>query len=606
MNIWTKLAMFSFFETDRLYLRPFFFSDSQDFYEIASNPENLQFIFPTQASLEESQYALANYFMKSPLGVWAICDQKNQQMIGSIKFEKIDEIKKEAELGYFLKKEAWSQGFMTEVVKKLCQLSFEEFDLKQLSIITHLENEASQKVALKSGFSLFRQFKGSDRYTRKMRDYLEFRYVKENSMSKHQEILSYLEELPVGKRVSVRSISNHLGVSDGTAYRAIKEAENRGIVETRPRSGTIRVKSQKVAIERLTFAEIAEVTSSEILAGQEGLEREFSKFSIGAMTEQNILSYLHDGGLLIVGDRTRIQLLALENENAVLVTGGFQVHDDVLKLANQKGIPVLRSKHDTFTVATMINKALSNVQIKTDILTVEKLYRPSHEYGFLRETDTVKDYLDLVRKNRSSRFPVINQHQVVVGVVTMRDAGDKSPSTTIDKVMSRSLFLVGLSTNIANVSQRMIAEDFEMVPVVRNNQTLLGVVTRRDVMEKMSRSQVSALPTFSEQIGQKLSYHHDEVVITVEPFMLEKNGVLANGVLAEILTHMTQDLVVNSGRNLIIEQMLIYFLQAVQIDDILRIQARIIHHTRRSAIIDYDIYHGHQIVSKANVTVKIN
>lgn len=167
-----------FFETDRLYLRPFFFSDSQDFREIASNPENLQFIFPTQASLEESQYALTNYFMKSPLGVWAICDQKNQQMIGSIKFEKLDEIKKEAELGYFLRKDAWSQGFMTEVVRKICQLSFEEFGLKQLFIITHLENEPSQRVALKSGFSLFRQFKGSDRYTRKMRDYLEFRYVK--------------------------------------------------------------------------------------------------------------------------------------------------------------------------------------------------------------------------------------------------------------------------------------------------------------------------------------------------------------------------------------------------------------------------------------------
>ena len=44
-------------------------------------------------------------------------------------------------------------------------------------------------------------------------------------MSKHQEILDYLEALPIGKRVSVRSISNHLQVSDGTAYRAIKEAE---------------------------------------------------------------------------------------------------------------------------------------------------------------------------------------------------------------------------------------------------------------------------------------------------------------------------------------------------------------------------------------------
>lgn len=44
------------------------------------------------------------------------------------------------------------------------------------------------------------------------------------SMSKHQEILDYLGTT-IGKRVSVRSISNFLNVSDGTAYRAIEEAE---------------------------------------------------------------------------------------------------------------------------------------------------------------------------------------------------------------------------------------------------------------------------------------------------------------------------------------------------------------------------------------------
>ena len=122
----------------------------------------------------------------------------------------------------------------------------------------------------------------------------------------------------------------------------------------------------------------------------------------------------------------------------------------------------------------MINKALSNMQIKTDILTVEQVYRPFHEYGYLSETDTVRDYLDLVRKNRFSRFPVVNQHQMVVGVVTMRDAGDKAPQTTLDKVMSRTIFTTNLSTSIATISQRMIAEDYEMIPVVRNNQTLLG------------------------------------------------------------------------------------------------------------------------------------
>ena len=42
--------------------------------------------------------------MKNPFGVWAICDKETNQMIGSIKFEKLDEIKGEAELGYFYAK----------------------------------------------------------------------------------------------------------------------------------------------------------------------------------------------------------------------------------------------------------------------------------------------------------------------------------------------------------------------------------------------------------------------------------------------------------------------------------------------------------------------
>jgi len=96
MNIWTKLAEFAVIDTERLRLRPFSYQDAEDFYAIASNPKNLEFIFPSQASIEESQYVLANYFMRNPLGVWAICDKESQRMIGSIKFEKLDEIKKEA------------------------------------------------------------------------------------------------------------------------------------------------------------------------------------------------------------------------------------------------------------------------------------------------------------------------------------------------------------------------------------------------------------------------------------------------------------------------------------------------------------------------------
>ena len=178
MNLWTQLAAFSFIETEHSFLRPILFGDAESLYKIASNPENLRFIFPVQANLQESQHVLANYFMKYPLGIWAICDKSSKQMIGSIKFEKVDEIKNEVELGYFLNKDYWGRGLMTECVKNIIYLSFTQFGFKQLRIVTHLENKASQRVAQKSGFRFGRQFRGSDRYTRKMRDYLEFFYEK--------------------------------------------------------------------------------------------------------------------------------------------------------------------------------------------------------------------------------------------------------------------------------------------------------------------------------------------------------------------------------------------------------------------------------------------
>ena len=76
------------------------------------------------------------------------------------------------------------------------------------------------------------------------------------------------------------------------------------------------------------------------------------------MTIENITRYLTKGDLLIVGDREDIQLLALEHNNAILVTGGFQVSDRVKELSRLKQFPVMVTTYDTFTVATMINQAL--------------------------------------------------------------------------------------------------------------------------------------------------------------------------------------------------------------------------------------------------------
>ncbi|MGT2887103.1 GNAT family N-acetyltransferase [Streptococcus didelphis] len=174
MDIWTKIAACSYIETERLILRPPSFKDAPSFFDISGNPEQVDFIFPSLMTKAESDYLLTHAFLKNPLGKWAIQVKSDQKMIGIISFDKMDSKLLSGELGYFLNKTFREKGYMTEALKTILYFSFREFQMKHITIITHAENRASQRVAEKSGFSFIREFKGSDRYTHKMRRYKEY------------------------------------------------------------------------------------------------------------------------------------------------------------------------------------------------------------------------------------------------------------------------------------------------------------------------------------------------------------------------------------------------------------------------------------------------
>ncbi len=72
--------------------------------------------------------------------------------------------------------------------------------------------------------------------------------------TKHEQILQYIANLAVGTKISVRTIAKQQQVSEGTAYRAIKEAENTGLVSTIERVGTIRIEQKPINnIDSLTL-----------------------------------------------------------------------------------------------------------------------------------------------------------------------------------------------------------------------------------------------------------------------------------------------------------------------------------------------------------------
>lgn len=174
MTLWMQLAKFACFETDHFVLRPFSFEDGEDFYTIVSHAENLPFIFPVLKDKEIAVATMVEKFIRSPLGNWAIVDKISGRMIGALCFEKLEERQLSAELSYFLKKDYWGQGLMTEAVRTLVYLAFYEFGMRELTIVTHEENVASQRVARKAGFVQINHYRGSDRYSHKMRNYLKF------------------------------------------------------------------------------------------------------------------------------------------------------------------------------------------------------------------------------------------------------------------------------------------------------------------------------------------------------------------------------------------------------------------------------------------------
>jgi predicted transcriptional regulator len=437
--------------------------------------------------------------------------------------------------------------------------------------------------------------------------------------TKHDLILAHIESLPVGERISVRGIAKELEVSEGTAYRAIKDAENIGLVSTIQRVGTIRIERKlKKHIEKLTFSEVVRIIEGDVLGGSAGLDKDLNRFVIGAMKENAMERYITPGSLMIVGNRENVQELALKQGAAVLITGGFDTAAEIQQLADELELPILRTTYDTFTVATMINRALSDQLIKKDILLVSDIYMPLDKTKYLTITDTVKDYKRLSEETHHSRYPVVNRNMRVVGIVTAKDVFEKSSSQLIERVMTRDPRMVKKEMSVASVSHQMIWDGLEVMPVVADDLSLIGIVTRQDVMKAMQlvQRQPQVSDTISDQItdqvriieqdfeGHKLDQPHFS--FTVSPQMVDELGTISFGALNEVIANATKrTMIANQRRNTWIEQVNLHYFRLIQLESEIILQPKILELGRRSAKLDIEIFIENSLVGKAIVVCQV-
>ncbi|MWC26977.1 DRTGG domain-containing protein [Paenibacillus sp. MMS18-CY102] len=437
------------------------------------------------------------------------------------------------------------------------------------------------------------------------------------SLTKHEQILAAIEKLDVGSKISVRALAKSLGVSEGTAYKAIKDAETAGIVSTRERIGTVRIekRSRGTAIQ-LTFREVAEMVEGQVHGGEMGLDKPLHKFVIGAMELEAMIRYIDEGSLLIVGNRESAHRYALEQGAGVLVTGGFAPGEDMKRLADELALPIIVSRYDTFTVASMINRAMYDRLIKRKIMLVEDIVAMSKPAQVLMPADTVAAFQRLSVQTGLSRFPVIDERGRVAGMMTAKDAVDATEDQTLDRVMTRHPITVAPNIAVASAAHTMASEGIDLLPVVDRHRKLLGVVSRRDVLDAMKYAgkQQETGQTFDDLMWDGFEQQHVEegtdqleyrYIGKMMPQMSGPLGTVSEGVLAALMTEAARRFIRIVGKHdYVCESLTTYFLRPVQIDSDIVMTPRALEIGRKLSKLEVEVVDGRGLAAKAMITVQ--
>lgn len=430
-------------------------------------------------------------------------------------------------------------------------------------------------------------------------------------LTKHEQILQYIENLDIGHKISVRQIAKALGVSDGTAYRAIKEAEVQGLVNTIERVGTVRIeKKQRSDIERLTFAEVVNIVDGTVLGGRSGLHKTLNRFVIGAMKLEAMMRYVEPGNLLIVGNRDNVHHISLERGAAVLITGGFDATEKVKALADELELPVISSSYDTFTVASMINRAIYDRLIKKEILLVEDMLAKEHKPTYLLASDTISRFHELVRETKHSRYPVLDEAGRVIGMITAKDVMGYDAEDRVEKAMTKNPIVATPKTSLASAAHEMVWEGIELLPVVNDQRRLLGVISRQDVIKSLQYMQKQ--PQVGETI-QELSFRGFEETVDkhgktifqgkITPQMTDTLGTLSTGVLTSLMTETALRMLRRLRRDdLAVQNLTLYTLKPIQLESLVEIHPRVLDLGRKQAKMDMEVVWENQVVAKALLT----
>ena len=144
-------------KTKRLLLRKFIASDLENVYKGLSDPEIIKYYGVSYKTLEDTK-AQMQFFVdleKEGTGIWwAVCSLDNKTFYGAGGLNSLNKVHKKAEIGFWLLKEFWGQGIMTEVMPIICNYGFDNLELHRIEGLVETDNLTCKKAMKKLDFKL--------------------------------------------------------------------------------------------------------------------------------------------------------------------------------------------------------------------------------------------------------------------------------------------------------------------------------------------------------------------------------------------------------------------------------------------------------------------
>jgi IMP dehydrogenase len=112
-----------------------------------------------------------------------------------------------------------------------------------------------------------------------------------------------------------------------------------------------------------------------------------------------------------------------------------------------------------------------------------------HEPITIRKEGTVSDALNLMKEYKIGGIPVVNEHNTLIGIVTNRDLRfQQDMSRAIEDVMTvENIITTTKKTTLAEAAMILQAHKIEKLPVVDSDHKLIGLITYKDITKSKDR-----------------------------------------------------------------------------------------------------------------------